>query len=155
MKLAMIEIGNVTHVTLHDCDLALVMPAFGTRDEDFLFGLIHQVANAGSNSAHPDVPGVKFMLAYVKSREPRDETEAMLLALIACESTCHHAVRKSPHSRRKPSGAGQRRAYVQQGGANNCGPSRNVSALPGWQRAEGHSAVCAGQQWQPDDCRER
>jgi len=82
MKLAMVKIGNVTHVTL-DCDLALVMPTFGTSDEDFLFGLIHQVANAGSNGAHPDVLGIKFMLAFIRSREPRDETEAMLLALIA------------------------------------------------------------------------
>ncbi len=83
MELAMVKINGVTHVTIHDCDLALVMPAFGTSDEDFLIGLIHQVANAGSNSERADVPGVKFMLAFIKSRGPRDEHEAMLLALIA------------------------------------------------------------------------
>jgi hypothetical protein len=59
------------------------MRSFGARDPDFLFGLIHQVANAGSKGQYPDELGIKFMFAFIKGWEPRDEIEAALIAQMA------------------------------------------------------------------------
>jgi hypothetical protein len=85
MKLAMVKIGDETQVTI-ECNLAVVMPAFGTMDQKFFYGLVKQVANAGSNGKYPDATTIEFMLAAIKGRKPRDEVEAMLLALFAaCE----------------------------------------------------------------------
>jgi hypothetical protein len=74
--------GDVTHVTIVGETSALTR-SFGTRDPDFLFGLIHQVANAGAKGPYPDELGIKFMLAFIKSWEPRDEIDAALLAQMA------------------------------------------------------------------------
>jgi hypothetical protein len=59
------------------------MSSFGTRDPDFLYGLIHQVGNAGSKGQYPDERGIKFMLAFIKRSKPRDEIEAALIAQMA------------------------------------------------------------------------
>jgi hypothetical protein len=82
MKLAMFKTGDETHVTI-ECNLAVVMPAFGTMDQKFFYGLIKQVANAGSKGRYPDATTIEFMLAAIKGGKPRDEVEAMLLAQFA------------------------------------------------------------------------
>ena len=56
------------------------MRAFGTKEPDFVHGLIHQIASAGSKGRNPDEAGIKFMLAAFKGIEPRDQIEAMLAA---------------------------------------------------------------------------
>jgi len=82
LDFTMCKIGDVTHVTVMG-DGSAVMRSFGTRDPDFFYGLLHQVANAGSKGKFPDEKGIKFMLAFIKGSEPRDEIEAALLAQMA------------------------------------------------------------------------
>jgi len=78
-ELTMCKIRGVTHITLEG-ELSDFLRSFGSREPDFLFGLVHQVGNAGSNGEGPDERGIKFMLAFIKSRKPRDEIDAALLA---------------------------------------------------------------------------
>jgi hypothetical protein len=59
---------------------ALLMEALGTANADFLFGLLRQLGNAGSQV---DEDSVNFMLSVVKGIEPRDQLEAMLGAQMA------------------------------------------------------------------------
>ena len=59
------------------------MRAFGTNEPDFFYGLLQQIVNAGSKGKYPDETGVKFMLAFIRSREPRDEFEATMLSQMA------------------------------------------------------------------------
>jgi hypothetical protein len=82
MDLSMCKIGDVTHLTLVG-DNSAFRSSFGTQDADFLYGLLHQLANAGSKGPLPDERGIKFMLAFVKESEPRDEIEAAILAQMA------------------------------------------------------------------------
>jgi hypothetical protein len=58
------------------------MRALGTGNDDFFFGLLHQVANVGSKGSLPDDRGIKFIFGLLKSLEPRDEIETMLLSQI-------------------------------------------------------------------------
>jgi len=60
-----------------------LMKALGTTDDDFLNGLVHQLANVGSQGASPDERGINFMLAVAKGIEPRDQIEAMLATQMA------------------------------------------------------------------------
>jgi hypothetical protein len=78
----MCKSGDVTHVTIVG-ETSALMRSFGTRDPDFLFGLIYQVANAGAKGKDPDERGFKFMLAFIKGWEPRDHIDAMLTAQTA------------------------------------------------------------------------
>ena len=82
MKMTMCKRGGVTDLTLEG-ETSALMRSFGTTDREFLDGLIHQVGNAGSGGQYPDELGVKFMLAFIKRREPRDEIDAALLAQMA------------------------------------------------------------------------
>ncbi len=59
------------------------MDALGTRDGDFLGGLLEQLVNAGTQGQEPDEAGVNFMLSVVKGVEPKDQVEAMLAAQMA------------------------------------------------------------------------
>jgi hypothetical protein len=83
LAMGMAKIEGVTHVTLEKSSLSAGMRAVGTRNPDFLFGLIHQVANASSNGESPDELGIKFMLGFLQSLAPRDEIEAMLVSQMA------------------------------------------------------------------------
>ena len=90
IDIKMCKIGDETYLTL-DCDMRAhdaFMRACGTKDPDFFHGLLHQIASASSNGEHPDEPGIKFMLAFIKGIEPRDQIEAMLIAQMAA---CHAA----------------------------------------------------------------
>jgi hypothetical protein len=78
----MCKIGDLTHLTLEYEKSAFdaLMLACGTKEPDFVHGLIHQIASAGSKGQYPDEPGIKFMFAAFKGIEPRDQIEAMLAA---------------------------------------------------------------------------
>ncbi len=61
----------------------LLMKAVGTADENFLDGLLGQLANAGSQRREVDESGLNFMLSVVKGIGPEDEVESMLAAQMA------------------------------------------------------------------------
>ncbi len=61
----------------------LLLDAFGTRDEDFLDGLIRQLANAGTPGKNVETKGINFMLSLVEGVKPKDQVEAMLAAQMA------------------------------------------------------------------------
>ena len=63
--------------------LILLMDALGTRELDFLDGLLGQLANAGTQGRQVDERGVNFMLSVIKGVEPRDQIETMLAAQMA------------------------------------------------------------------------
>jgi hypothetical protein len=60
-----------------------LLEALGTRDFDFLNGLLKQLCNVGSKGKTVDEDGLNFMLAVIKGIEPRDQVEAMLAAQMA------------------------------------------------------------------------
>ena len=60
----------------------LLLEALGTRDPDFLNGLLKQLCNA-SKGKTVDEDRLNFMLSVVKGIEPRDQVEAMLAAQMA------------------------------------------------------------------------
>ena len=77
------KLGDTTFLTMLTKEDAL-KAAFGTADRDFLYGLIHQVANAASQGQRiPDENSIKFLLAFVKASSPRDEIDAALAAQTA------------------------------------------------------------------------
>ena len=61
----------------------LLMRALGTTDPDFLYGLLGQLANAGTQGREVDGRGLNFMLSVVKGVEPKDQVEAMLASQMA------------------------------------------------------------------------
>ena len=97
VSVGMCKIGDETHVTLIG-DLKSFMRDFGTKDPDFLYGLIHQVANASPKASSyledigldswgtkqfVDELGIKKMLAFIKGGKPGDPIEATLLGQMA------------------------------------------------------------------------
>jgi hypothetical protein len=61
----------------------LLMRALGTTDQDFLHGILGQLANAGTEGPKVDERTLNFMLSVVKGVKPRDEVESMLAAQMA------------------------------------------------------------------------
>ena len=57
--------------------------SFGSRDPDFVFALLRQVANTTPNSRSADEQGIKFMMSVIRGVKPRDQTEAMIGAQMA------------------------------------------------------------------------
>ena len=83
IKFTSCKVGLVTYITVEANEDALKR-AFGTGDLGFLFGLIHQIANAASAGRNsPDDQCIRFLLGFVKSSCPRDETDAALAAQMA------------------------------------------------------------------------
>ncbi|MCC1481067.1 hypothetical protein [Roseibaca sp. Y0-43] len=80
MKLEMKD--DVLSIGLESDDLAtatlLQMADIGTRDQDFHAGLVGQIACLGSHKRNIDSANSNFVMAVVRSIEPRDELEAML-----------------------------------------------------------------------------
>jgi hypothetical protein len=62
---------------------ALLMEAFASADEDFVNGIVSQLANASAYGQDTDERGLNFMLSVIKGIEPRDQLEAMLAAQMA------------------------------------------------------------------------
>jgi hypothetical protein len=82
--------GGATAVGTDHADpaagFALLMEAVGTKDEDFLVGLMEHLVNAGAKGQDVGVAGeakANFLLSVVKGINPRDEIEAMLAAQMA------------------------------------------------------------------------
>jgi hypothetical protein len=66
-----------------------LLAAFGTRDDDFLKGILTQLALVGSKGSKLDEDGINFMRAVVTGIEPRDQVEALLAAQMA---VVHNAI---------------------------------------------------------------
>ena len=57
------------------------MAAYRSQDPEFIYGLIHQLANVGyTRSGCPDVEGFKFALAAVRGMAPRNPIQAEIRA---------------------------------------------------------------------------
>jgi hypothetical protein len=74
---------NLTFELSGEEETSRFMEAFGSRDPDFVFELLRQVANTTANSRFPDEQGIKFMMAIITGLKPRDQTEAMIGAQMA------------------------------------------------------------------------
>jgi hypothetical protein len=61
----------------------LVMEALASSDEDFVNGILSQLANVSKHDQDIDEHGLNFMLSVIKGIEPRDQLEAMLAAQMA------------------------------------------------------------------------
>jgi hypothetical protein len=59
------------------------MNALGTADQEFVNGILRQLANAGSHGEGIDEGGLNFLVSVVNGIEPRDQLEAMLAAQMA------------------------------------------------------------------------
>lgn len=59
------------------------MEAIGAKYEEFTYGLLEQLINAGTQGLDPNDKGVEFMLSVVKGIEPKDQVEAMLASQMA------------------------------------------------------------------------
>jgi len=73
------EKGGVPQISAH----ILLMEALGTRDEDFLDGILNQLLNVGSRAGKVDERGLNFLLSVIKGVKPRDQVEALLAAQMA------------------------------------------------------------------------
>ena len=97
LSVIMSKVGDETHVTLVG-DVKHHMGEFGTKDLDFLNGLVDQVGNASPKSSRyleeigldswgvkqfADEVGIKQMLAFIRECKPRDPIEATLFAQMA------------------------------------------------------------------------
>ena len=61
----------------------LVMEALASADDDFVNGILNQLANASAHSQDINEGGLNFMLSVIKGIEPRNQLEAMLAAQMA------------------------------------------------------------------------
>jgi len=62
---------------------ALLMEALASADNDFVNGIVSQLANVGGRGQDINERGLNFMLSVIKGIEPRDQLEAMLAAQMA------------------------------------------------------------------------
>jgi hypothetical protein len=60
-----------------------IMEALGTRDYDFLDGLLTQIANIAGTGKKVSERDLNFVLSVIKNIEPKDQLEAMLGAQMA------------------------------------------------------------------------
>ena len=61
----------------------LLMDAFGSADQEFVDGVLRQLANTGSHGKEVDEGGLNFLVSVINGVEPRDHLEAMLAAQMA------------------------------------------------------------------------
>jgi hypothetical protein len=93
LRLSMSKVRGVTLVTL-ESSVSAAMRLVGTRNPDFAFGLLHQIANASSKGESPDELGIDFMLGFLQSRAPKDEIESMVVSQMAAT---HVAIMRYAH----------------------------------------------------------
>jgi hypothetical protein len=80
-RVTIVKHKNKTYFTFwssEDTSEANFMAAYGSQDPDFVYGLLRQLANVGSDSPFPDDDGFKFALSAVRGLAPRDAVEAMI-----------------------------------------------------------------------------
>jgi hypothetical protein len=58
----------------------LIADTFGVADRDAMHGILRQLVKASVNGQKPDAVNLSFMISMMKSIEPRDSVEAMLVA---------------------------------------------------------------------------
>jgi hypothetical protein len=62
---------------------ALLMEALASADDDFVNGIVSQLANVGGRGQDINERGLNFMLSVIKGTEARNQLEAMLAAQMA------------------------------------------------------------------------
>jgi hypothetical protein len=62
---------------------ALLMQAIGTRDSDFLHGLMSQLVAVNDECGQADIHRINFMLSVIKGLKPKNQLVAMLGAQMA------------------------------------------------------------------------
>jgi hypothetical protein len=62
---------------------ALLANALGSVDQEFIDGILRQLANASSNGKGVDERELNFLLSVINGIEPRDQVETMLAAQMA------------------------------------------------------------------------
>ena len=86
MKVSTAKDGAINIVPDHP-DLVMgiiaLLDAIGSKDPDFMAGLLNQLGNAGSLGTTVSESMLNFLLSVVKGIEPRDQVEAMLAAQMA------------------------------------------------------------------------
>jgi hypothetical protein len=63
--------------------LISLMEVLGSRDEDFVLGLVNQIVRAASQGERVNEGEINFMLAAVKGVRPQEEVEAMIAVQMA------------------------------------------------------------------------
>jgi hypothetical protein len=58
----------------------LIADTLGVADRDAMHGILRQLVKASVNGQKPDAVNLSFMISMMKSIEPRDSVEAMLVA---------------------------------------------------------------------------
>jgi hypothetical protein len=66
-----------------DAAKMLLAEAFGTADNDFLNGIIGQLAHTNSRNGQADNAAFRLMVSVIKGIKPKDQLESMLAAQIA------------------------------------------------------------------------
>jgi hypothetical protein len=69
-----------------------LLDAVGTKDLDFLDGILKQLARVGSQGAKIDEQSLHFMLSLVKGVKPTDQVESMLAVQMAAVHTATMSV---------------------------------------------------------------
>jgi hypothetical protein len=79
--------GNVPDISVdHQSQTVgnvLLAQALGTTDEDFIDGLLLQLANVDARDGQVNERGLNFLLSVIKGIKPKDQLEAMLAAQMA------------------------------------------------------------------------
>ena len=129
-----------------------LLNALGTANDEFADGLISQLVNAGTTGQDFDGKGPNFMLSVIRGIQPRDEAECMLAAQMAVVHVATWLC-SPPRSRGEHSTAGQRRAGIQQAGANIRCSDGGAETLSDWRRATGDGSARHGQRGRAGDRR--
>lgn len=66
-----------------EADQEFLMEIFGSKDKKFIYGLLEQIIQAGTQGRSTEGRGVDFMLSVVKGIKPKDQVEAMLASQMA------------------------------------------------------------------------
>jgi hypothetical protein len=77
--------GNVLMFDHEDYDVgqAQLMESLNVHDQDFLHGILNQLANIAGSGAFETEKGMNFILSVVKNIEPQDHVEVMLAVQMA------------------------------------------------------------------------
>jgi len=77
-----VAVSEKAGVPQYNFDIRL-MEALGTKDLDFMGGILRQLGDVVRHGAIVDEGGLNFMLSVIKSVKPRDQVECMLAAQMA------------------------------------------------------------------------
>src|SRR5258708_31629157 len=83
LRVKISEKGGVPEISAH----ILLMEALGTKDPDFLDGILCQLLNVRSRAGKVDERGLNFLLSVIKGVKPQDQVEALLACQMAALPT--------------------------------------------------------------------